>query len=393
MQGIFCSVIPRLFIEFSGISFIIKSYMIDLLRQLVFFRTTVNNPGEIKKGFQYIASLFDSQKFDTKLLEKNGKYSLLVSFKGKDPLKPKILLNGHFDVVPAEDNSQYQLRVEGNKAFGRGTVDMKGMASVLVEVMQELALRQARSKGDAPDVAFLLNGDEEVGGENGAGYCARELGMKPQFLLCADGPDEQKIKITTKEKGVLWLELIAQGKTAHGAYPWLGENALDKLIAAIQKIKSFVGVMQPEAWKSTLNVGVIETDNKTPNKVPASARAVIDIRFTEELAKTSEELIEKIKALVPEITLSALEKGSLLFVEESNSFLQQFKKAAESVVGKEVPFAFEHGATDARYFAEVGVPCAVFGAVGGNMHAAGEWVNLESLKVNKQILLRFLQSQ
>ncbi|MBI2123629.1 MAG: M20/M25/M40 family metallo-hydrolase [Candidatus Wildermuthbacteria bacterium] len=360
--------------------------MIDLLQKLISFKTTQNNPREIQRGFEFISSLFDPGVFNTQIFEKNQKYSLLIFFKGRDAFKSKILLNGHFDVVPAEDENQYKLRVEGSRAYGRGTVDMKGMVAVLVTVMQELGKEK-----NLPSVALLLNGDEEVGGESGAGYCARELGIKPGFLFCADGPDEQKLKITTKEKGVLWLELLAKGKTAHGAYPWLGENAIDKLTDAIQKIKKFVGAMEPEVWKSTLNVGVIETDNKTPNKVPAGARAVIDIRFTEELAKTPEELAEKIQKLVPGVTLRVLEKGSLLFVEENNSFLQQFEKAAESVVGKEVPFAFEHGATDARYFAEIGVPCAVFGAVGGNMHAEGEWVDLESLELNKQILLKFLQ--
>lgn len=112
----------------------------------------------------------------------------------------------------------------------------------------------------------------------------------------------------------------------------------------------------------------------------------------EELAKTPDELVEKIQALVPEIQIRALEKGSLLFVEESNPFLQKFKQALEEMVDKGVSFAFEHGATNARYFTEIGVPCAVFGAVGGNMHAAGEWVDLESLEVAKKTLLKFLQN-
>ena len=327
----------------------------NLLEQLISFKTTQDNPQEIRRGFDFIASLFDPGVFNTQILEKNGKYSLLVSFKGRDALKPKISLNGHFDVVPAEDESQYKLRVEGARAYGRGTVDMKGMASVLIEVMQELGKQK-----NPPDVALILNGDEEIGGENGAGYCTRELGIKPQFLLCADGSDEHELKLVTREKGVVWLELAAKGKTAHGAYPWLGENAIDKLIGAIQKIKGFVGVMEPEAWKSTLNVGVVATDNKTPNKVPQNARAVVDIRFTKELAKTPEELIEKIQALVPKIEVRALEKGSLLFVEETNHFLEQFKKAAEKVTGKEVPLTFEPGATDAQYFAGVWVPFLFF---------------------------------
>lgn len=360
---------------------------ISLLEKLISFKTTQDNPQEIKGGFEFIASLFDGEIFDVKILEKNGKYSLLVSFKDKNATKPKILLNGHLDVVPAEDESQFQMKVEKNNAFGRGTLDMKGMVVVLIEVMQELGKQK-----NVPDVALLLNGDEEIGGQDGAGYCVKELGMRPQFVLCADGASEKQFEITAKEKGVLWIELSAKGKTAHGAYPWLGKNAVEKLIFAIQKIKEFVGPTISEAWKSTVNVGMMETENKTPNKVPDFARAVLDIRFTEELAKTPDELLKKIEQLVPEIQVIAKEKGSLLFVEENNEFLQKFKKTAEKVLGFKIPFSFAHGATDARFFSEVGVPVAIFGAVGGNMHADNEWVDLVSLEINKEILTKFFQT-
>lgn len=361
--------------------------IIMILQNLIAFKTTADNPQEIKKGFEYIASLFDKSVFDVQTLEKNGKYSLLISFRGRDALQPRILLNGHFDVVPAESESQYQMRVEGNKAFGRGVVDMKGMVAVLIEIMQELG-----KQNNLPDVALLLNGDEEVGGENGAGYAVRELGLRAQFVLCADGRDAKRYSIGTKAKGVLWLELTAQGKTAHAAHPWLGENAIEKLFEAIQKIKKFIGAMEPEAWKSTANVGIIETSNKTPNKVPGEARAVLDLRFTEELARNPEELFEKIKVLVPDIMVTLIEKGPLVSIEEQNPFLQKFKEVAEEIVGSQVYLKFNHGATDARFFAEKGIPVVVFGAIGAGLHSAEEWVDLESLEKNKQILLEFLQA-
>lgn len=313
-------------------------------------------------------------------------------YKGKDALKPKILLNGHFDVVPAEKEEDYTMRVEGNTAYGRGTADMKGMVAVLIEVMQELALRQAQGKAaNPPDVALLLNGDEEVGGENGAGYVARELGMRPQFLLCADGTHDEP-EVVIKHKGGVWLELTAQGKGAHAAYLWKGENAIEKLLGAVGKVKEFVGPMEPEAWKSTVNVALIETLNKTPNKVPTDAKAVLDIRFTEELAKTPDELVEKIRSLVPEVAITALTKNSLLLVDENNSFLHEFKSVADRISGTQIPLKFGHGATDARYFAEVGVPGVIFGGKGANFHADGEWVDFESLKQQKQILLEFLRN-
>ncbi|HEX9721995.1 MAG TPA: M20/M25/M40 family metallo-hydrolase [Candidatus Paceibacterota bacterium] len=357
--------------------------MQELLAKLVSFKTTEDNPEEVKKGFAYIASFFDAEKYDIQRFEKNEKYSLLISFKGKDALRPQILLNGHFDVVPAESEDQYQVRIEGNKAYGRGTLDMKGMASVLIEVMLELGKQE-----NPPDVALLLNADEEVGGSNGARYMVQEVGIKPEFVVCPDAPYEGEFKIVLKEKGIAWVDLEAKGKVAHGAYPWLGENALEKLIKAVGKIKEWVGPMDPGAWKTTVNFSVLEAPNKTPNKVPGEAKGLLDIRFTEQMAKTPEELLEKIKGLVPEISVTLREKGNLIFVEEQHPKVQAFKQIAQEVLGQRVNFTFEHGATDMRYF---GVPGVLFGAKGHGMHAEGEWVSLQSLEGNKKILLRFLQ--
>ena len=359
--------------------------MQELLAKLVSFKTTADRPEEIKRGFEYIASLFDKDKFDIQMPEKNGKYSLLVSFKGKDALRPKILLNGHFDVVPAESKDQFEMKVQEGRAYGRGTVDMKGMAAVLIEVMLELCKQE-----EQPDVALLLNGDEEIGGKDGAGYMVKDIGMRPQFVLCGDGTFKDAFKITTKEKGALWLEILAKGKTAHGAYVWEGENAVEKVVEAVKKIKNFIGQVEPRAWKSTVNFGVVETTNKTPNKVPAEARAVLDIRFTEETARTPDDLFAKIKELVPGVQLNPLAKNSLLFVEEHSPFLLEFAKTAGEILGEEPVFAFAHGATDARYFGEVGIPAVIFGAKGENMHASEEWVDLDSLEKNKEILLKFL---
>jgi acetylornithine deacetylase/succinyl-diaminopimelate desuccinylase-like protein len=74
---------------------------------------------------------------------------------------------------------------------------MKGMVAVMIEVMQEL-----NNQSNPPDVALLLNGDEEVGGMDGDGYMAREVGMKPEFVICPDGRCEESLELFTKGKGV-----------------------------------------------------------------------------------------------------------------------------------------------------------------------------------------------
>ncbi len=78
--------------------------------------------------------------------------------------------------------------------------------------------------------------------------------------------------------------------------------------------------------------------------------------------------------------------------EDNNSFVRTFQEVAQGVLGVPVSFGFSHGATDARYFAEAGVPSLVFGAKGGNFHGQGEWVDLESLENVRQILSEFLKT-
>lgn len=358
--------------------------MTNILKKLISFRTASDNPKEIKKALKYTASVFDKKIFKIENFEKNGKYSQLVSFRGKNAHSPRILMNGHIDVVPAESKDQYKLRIKKNLGYGRGTADMKGMLTVLISVM-----REAKNFSTLPDVALLITGDEELGGEYGAGFLVEDIGIRPQFVLCADSTDEKR-RLVAKQKGGLWLELETRGKSAHAAHPWIGENALDKLIENIKLVKEWIGEIEPEAWKTTVTLSSMSTSNKTHNKVPLDARAILDIRFTEEFAKNPRELHEKIRSLLPETKLRIINKISPLFADEKNDFIQRFKKIYEEISGKEIPFGIEHGGTDARFFGEVGIPALIFGAVGGGWHARNEWVDIKSLEESRKILLRFI---
>lgn len=373
--------------KIGGLAMKVSEDIVEILERLVSFRTTADNPDEMLKAFTYLISLFDNKKFRTVLVEHNGKLSLLVSFRWQDALRPAILLNGHLDVVPAEGEDQYALRIEGGRAFGRGTCDMKGMIAVYVVVMQELANMES-----PPSVALLINGDEETSGKDGVEYLVKEMGLRPDFVLCGDMMHESDYQIIVKEAAGLWVELSAKGKSAHAAEQWKGENAIEKVVKAVNKVKRFVGKAEPGAWKSTMNFATIETSNRTWNKVPSDAKAVLDIRFTEELARTPEELLLKLQKLVSEVEVRCLASVSLFSTDENDPRILHLKEVGENITGQDVPLTFEQGASDMRFFAEAGVPGVLFGCIGDNAHAKDEWVDLESLTLHKKITLRFLKS-
>jgi succinyl-diaminopimelate desuccinylase len=126
--------------------------------------------------------------------------------------------------------------------------------------------------------------------------------------------------------------------------------------------------------------------------VPSDAKAVLDIRFTEELARTPEELLAKIEEIVPYVEVRSVDSMPLFSSDPADQRIQLLKRIGEEITGQDIVPTFEHGASDLRFFAQVGVPGVIFGCIGDNPHAKEEWVDLESLEIQKRITLEFLKN-
>ena len=104
---------------------------------------------------------------------------------------------------------------------------------------------------------------------------------------------------------------------------------------------------------------------------------VLNIRYT--TPGSEEQILERIRTLTGLDDIS-VEPGKAcpVYVDESHPFLQKVRKIASRVRGFSVNFAKMHGATDARHVSEIcpGVPVLIDGARHGNIHAAGEWMDL-----------------
>ena len=83
-------------------------------------------------------------------------------------------------------------------------------------------------------------------------------------------PTENRIALASK--GTLRVEVTASGRMAHSAYPELGESAIDKLIAALTRLRAMPLPSDPEIGPCTLNIGLIE-GGRAPNVIPDYAHA------------------------------------------------------------------------------------------------------------------------
>ena len=121
-------------------------------------------------------------------------------------------------------------------------------------------------KGPLTPALLFVVGEER---DSQGAAVANQHAPGSRFLINGE-PTENRVAIASK--GTLRVELIARGRMAHSAYPELGESAIDKLLDALQRLRSMDLPTNPEVGPSTLNIGIIE-GGQAPNVVPDFARA------------------------------------------------------------------------------------------------------------------------
>ena len=338
--------------------------IITLIQDLIRFKTIQNQPTQIQQCILFIEDYLKANGIQYRRLDHHNIPSIIVM--PQNNIAP-ILLMSHTDVVDGPDDL-FQPHIKDKALYGRGSIDDK-YAVALSLVLLKNHLLQLRQKGKHQrDLPFgvLITADEEIGGANGARQALKEI--KAHFCIALDGGGLKKI--VTKEKGIIKLKLIARGKTAHGARPWTGENAIENLINDYQVLKEYFELRAADHWERTLNFSRIQA-GKASNQVPDYAEALFDIRYTEndDMEAVFQSIKNKIKGEL------VVEKKEPLFEGGDSPYLDLLLKIA-----KDTEVGFEHGASDARFLSDHRIKGIVWGADGDmSQHSADEHVIVDSV--------------
>jgi succinyl-diaminopimelate desuccinylase len=145
--------------------------------------------------------------------------------------KPLVLLAGHLDTVPAQDNLPG--RLEDGWIVGLGSSDMKGGVAVMVELARWLAEERPETE---VDVGFLFFPREELGVEWNplpGLFEACPLLLETALAVLLEPTDN------TIQAGCLGHVVARQvfaGKSSHSGRPWLGENAILRAVDAVRPV-------------------------------------------------------------------------------------------------------------------------------------------------------------
>ena len=317
------------------------------------------------------------KEYTIERFENNGVKSALVYRASKRPKKFKIILNGHLDVIPGKE-SQYAPQIKGKRLYGVGSMDMKANVACLIMAFKEMA-----DKVNYP-LGLQLVTDEEIGGFDGTKYQI-EKGVRADFVIAGEPTN---FDIVNKAKGVMRVNISTKGKTAHGAYPWRGENAIWKMNEFLNILKKKYPIPSQQKWITTINLSRIETSNQAFNKIPDDCAIGLDIRYIPEDAAT---IVKDIKKIVPKgFVLDIISKDPAMITSNENEYIKILQKESKQIIKKNIILRGAQGTSDARHFGQVNCAGIEFGPIGQGIGSDNEWVDIPSLEKYYQILKNFL---
>jgi acetylornithine deacetylase len=183
-----------------------------------------------------------------------------------------VTLSTHLDTVPPF----IAPRLDGNRLYGRGACDAKGIAAAMMIAAQRLA-----DQGEERVDLLFVVGEEK--GSPGA-RAANRLPATSRFLVNGE-PTESKL--ASGCKGAQRVIVRVRGREAHSAYAHLGSSALEPLLELLPKLKTLELPVDPVLGATTYNIGVLRAGTEA-NIVPGLAEAEIMIRLVGDVAPVRE---------------------------------------------------------------------------------------------------------
>ncbi|MCU0310058.1 MAG: succinyl-diaminopimelate desuccinylase [Acidimicrobiales bacterium] len=282
----------------------------------------------------------------------------------------RLVLGGHTDTVPADDN--FPGRLADDRLWGVGSADMKGGLAVMLDLATRLA-------EPAVDVTYVFYAREEIrSAESGLG----ELFEVRPDLLVADAAllgEPTGGALEAGCQGTMRLAVTLAGERAHTARPWMGRNAVHRLAGLLGVLDGYRErrpVIDGCEFREALQA-VSVRGGVAGNVVPDEVDLVVNHRFAPDRSPVEAE------THVRDLLAPWLEPGDAVEVVEcvagaAPSHTHPLIGALVERAGLEVRAKL--GWTDVARFAEAGVPAANFGPGDATVaHTRGEYLDAADL--------------
>ena len=226
--------------------------LIDFLR-IPSISTLPEHKDDVAHAARFVAESLQHAGLENVEVIPTGKHPLVYADWLHAPGKPTVLCYGHYDVQPPDPlelwkSPPFEPSIRDGNIYARGACDDKGQMYMHIKAVEAL---RAVNGGKLPvNLKFLIEGEEEVGGESISKYVPKhrerlkaDVALVSDTELFADGVPTLCIGL----RGLMYLEVEATGpaRDLHsGMYGGAAPNAVYGLIELLSKAKDAEGRIQ-----------------------------------------------------------------------------------------------------------------------------------------------------
>ena len=312
----------------------------------------------------------------------------------------------HLDVVPPGpreewDSDPWTLRVEGERLYGRGTLD--DHAGLLASLF---GLRAVLEEGLTPAgrAGLVVVSDEETGSAYGLEHVLEtrpDLFTPRDLIVVPDGGDPEGLMIEVAEKSILWLRVEVTGRQVHGSTPDKGVNALyaaARMMVAAREMYQRFSLQDPlyHPPMSTFEPTKKEAGVPNVNTIPGRDVFYLDCRVLPQIR------LEEVEAALNErFSQIAREQGAQVRISRVQYLpappptppqapvVTALARAIQKVRGRPAYPGGVGGGTVAACFRQRGLPAAVWSTWPDTPHVPNEYCELGALVNDTKVFALF----
>jgi succinyl-diaminopimelate desuccinylase len=368
-----------------------KKRLIQLTKELISINSE-NPPGREQAIAEFVEKYFKKLGLKVKTyVFKPGRSNILATLEGVSN-KRSLLITPHLDTVPSGKNWHYnpfKATIRGNRIYGLGASDCKGNLACAMEVINSLVETRAVL---SYNLIIAATADEESGSTYGLLPLLNKGILKPDAAVVLDSSD---FDIIVSQKGLIHLKVKIEGKRAHGAYTWLGVNAINIAIDILKEVRDYRFAYKRNKYLKgpTVNIGTVVGGDKV-NVVADWCEFELDFRF---LPGMSDRVILRdlkniIRKHAKKFTLEIEGIQEPYEINKKHSLVSLL--SAAMIKNKIKPWIRgSEGATVITFFQDKGIPAIATGFGSENCaHISDEYAHINDLYKGTQVLQDFLKS-
>ena len=209
------------------------------------------------------------------------------------PNVPLVVLAGHYDTVPVQDNLPG--RVDADAVHGVGASDMKGGLAVALELVRDLGVPTGPY-----DLGLLLFGREELTGDANPLPALFQGSAAVHETALAVLLEPTDLRLQAGCLGNVVARLVFRGRSGHSARPWLADSALEQAVRGLLPLLDLtprVAVVDGLEFREVVSITRLES-GIADNVIPALATATVNLRYAPN--RTRDEAEQLLRQLAPD---------------------------------------------------------------------------------------------